>query len=153
MADSGSADTIAPTSNRLTGIVDAASGATQAVAHDAAGDLTSEAGAFSLAYDARNRLSRATVGALATSYGVNGDGERVVKNGPGGLIEYVYDLSGRLLGSYGGTGAAREEIVWLGDLPVATIQGGAAYHLAADHLGAPYKIVNSANAQVWFWVA
>jgi RHS repeat-associated protein len=34
---------------------------------------------------------------------------------------------------------------------VGTIQGGAAYSIAPDHLGAPYKIVNSANAQVWVW--
>jgi RHS repeat-associated protein len=34
---------------------------------------------------------------------------------------------------------------------VGTIQGGAAYQIAPDHLGAPYKIVNSANAQVWVW--
>jgi RHS repeat-associated protein len=29
--------------------------------------------------------------------------------------------------------------------------GRRAYHIAPDHLGAPYKIVNPANAQVWFW--
>jgi RHS repeat-associated protein len=34
---------------------------------------------------------------------------------------------------------------------VGTIQGGAVYSIAPDHLGAPYKIVNSANAQVWVW--
>jgi RHS repeat-associated protein len=61
-----------------------------------------------------------------------------------------YDLSGQLLGLYE-SGAPEEEIVWLGALPVGTIQGGAAYSIAPDHLGAPYKIVNSANAQVWFW--
>jgi RHS repeat-associated protein len=49
------------------------------------------------------------------------------------------------------TRAAAEEIVWLGDLPIATIQGGAAYTIAPDHLGAPHQIVNSSNTQVWFW--
>jgi RHS repeat-associated protein len=87
-----------------------------------------------------------------TSYGVNGFGQRVTKTVPtGALIEYAYDLSGRLLGSYDASGAAREEIVWLGDLPVATVQGGVAYAIAPDHLGAPHQIVNASNQQVWFW--
>jgi RHS repeat-associated protein len=68
-----------------------------------------------------------------------------------GKVEFVYGLSGGLLGQYNASGAAAEEIVWLGDLPVGTIQGGAAYHIAPDHLGAPHQIVNSSNTQVWFW--
>jgi RHS repeat-associated protein len=68
-----------------------------------------------------------------------------------GKVEFVYGLSGGLLGQYNASGAAAEEIVWLGDLPVGTIQGGAAYSIAPDHLGAPHQIVNSANGQVWFW--
>jgi RHS repeat-associated protein len=67
-----------------------------------------------------------------------------------GKVEHVYDLAGQALGIYK-SGAPLEEIVWLGDLPVGTIQGGAAYHIAPDHLGAPHRIVNSANAQVWLW--
>jgi RHS repeat-associated protein len=68
-----------------------------------------------------------------------------------GKVEFVYGLSGGLLGQYNASGAAAEEIVWLGDLPIATIQGGAAYAIAPDHLGAPHQIVNSSNTQVWFW--
>jgi RHS repeat-associated protein len=100
----------------------------------------------------RNRLDRVIVGGLTTTYGVNGLGERVAKDGQQafGKVEHVYDLAGQVLGLYK-SGAALEEIVWLGALPVGTIQGGAAYSIAPDHLGAPYKIVNSANAQVWFW--
>jgi RHS repeat-associated protein len=98
-------------------------------------------------------LDYVTVGALTTTYGVNGLGERVAKDGQQafGKVEFVYGLSGGLLGQYNASGAAAEEIVWLGDLPVGTIQGGAAYHIAPDHLGAPHQIVNSANGQVWFW--
>jgi RHS repeat-associated protein len=109
-------------------------------------------GQFQLRYEERNRLDRVIVGGLTTSYGVNGLGERTTKDGRPtfGVFEHVYDLSGQLLGIYK-SGALDEEIVWLGDLPVGTIQGGAAYSIAPDHLGAPYKIVNSANAQVWFW--
>jgi YebC/PmpR family DNA-binding regulatory protein len=109
-------------------------------------------GQFPPRYDERNRLNRVIVGGRTTTYGVNGLGERTTKDGRPtfGVFEHVYDLSGQLLGIYE-SGALDEEIVWLGALPVGTIQGGAAYSIAPDHLGAPYKIVNSANAQVWFW--
>jgi hypothetical protein len=98
-------------------------------------------GQFQLRYDERNRLDRVIVGGLTTSYGVNGLGERTTKDGRPtfGVFEHVYDLSGQLLGIYK-SGALDEEIVWLGALPVGTIQGGAAYSIAPDHLGAPYKI-------------
>jgi len=123
-----------------------------ALSYDAAGGLTNVSTVGSLAYDARHRVGQATIGALVTSYGVNALGQRVAKNGPAsGQVEYVYDLSGRLLGAYGANGAAQEEIVWLGSLPVATLHGGAVYYIAPDHLGAPHQIVNSANQQVWFW--
>jgi RHS repeat-associated protein len=93
-----------------------------------------------------------TVGALTTTYGVNGLGERVAKDGQQafGKVEHVYDLAGCVLGLYK-SGAPLEEIVRLGALPVGTIQGGVANSIAPDHLGAPYKIVNSSNTQVWFW--
>jgi RHS repeat-associated protein len=127
------------------------SSAERALTRDAAGGMANN-GQFQLRYDERNRLDRVIVGGLTTSFGVNGLGERTTKDGRPtfGVFEHVYDLSGQLLGIYK-SGAPEEEIVWLGALPVGTIQGGAAYHIAPDHLGAPYKIVNSANAQVWFW--
>ena len=32
----------------------------------------------------------------------------------------------------------QEEIVWIGGLPLDSLQGGAAYAIAPDHLGAPH---------------
>jgi RHS repeat-associated protein len=127
------------------------SSAERTLTRDVAGGMADN-GRFLLRYDERNRLDRVIVGGLTTSYGVNGLGERTTKDGrPAfGVFEHVYDLSGPLFGLYE-SGALDEEIVWLGALPVGTIQGGAAYSIAPDHLGAPYKIVNAANAQVWVW--
>jgi RHS repeat-associated protein len=143
--------TISPTSNRIANRTPKGSTTAQTLFYDAAGGMENN-GQFQLRYDERNRLDRVIVGGLTTSYGVNGLGERTTKDGRPtfGVFEHVYDLSGQLLGIYK-SGALDEEIVWLGALPVGTIQGGAAYSIAPDHLGAPYKIVNSANAQVWFW--
>jgi RHS repeat-associated protein len=143
---------IASTSNRIASRTPIGSSTAQTLFYDAAGGMENN-GLFQLRYDERNRLDRVIVGALTTTYGVKGLGERVAKDGQQafGKVEFVYGLSGGLLGQYNASGAAAEEIVWLGDLPVGTIQGGAAYHIAPDHLGAPHQIVNSANGQVWFW--
>jgi RHS repeat-associated protein len=151
-ADDDFSYAIAPTSNRIASRTPVGSTTAQTLFYDAAGGMENNGG-FQLRYDERNRLDRVIVGALTTTYGVNGLGERVAKDGPpsSGKVEFVFDLSGGLLGQYNASGAAAEEIVWLGGLPVGTIQGGAAYHIAADHLGAPHQIVNSANVSVWFW--
>jgi RHS repeat-associated protein len=147
ISDSSFSYTIDAGSNRLIGVAGGGG-----FSYDAAGGMTSNAGLYSLAYDARNRLAQTNVGALVTSYGVNGLGQRVSKNGPSsGPVEYAYDLSGRVIGIYGQSGAVREEIVWLGDLPIATRQNGSTFYIAPDHLGAPHEIVNSGNGQVWFW--
>jgi RHS repeat-associated protein len=64
---------------------------------------------------------------------------------------FVYDGAGHLIGQYDGSGAAQQETVWLGDLPVATIQAGTAYYIAPDHIGAPHQITDASQNVVWFW--
>nr|WP_255609159.1 DUF6531 domain-containing protein [Methylosinus sp. Sm6] len=144
---------VTPTSNRLISIEWSTSG--QAFSYLPSGVMTKQSGVFFLAYDARNRLVGASVGALTASYGLNDLGQRVTKTratiGAGDSTAYLYDLAGHLLGTYDASGAAIEEIVWLGDLPVATLQGGAAYSIMPDHLGAPHEIVTAANQRVWLW--
>jgi RHS repeat-associated protein len=63
----------------------------------------------------------------------------------------VYDGAGHLIGQYDGAGAAQQETVWLGGLPVATLQAGTAYYIAPDHLGSPHQITDGAKNVVWFW--
>ncbi|ATQ66729.1 sugar-binding protein [Methylosinus trichosporium OB3b] len=147
----GSVYTISTTGNRIASIVAAGSSTIQSFSWDAAGGLRTHASDFTLGYDKRNRLVQAKVGALTTKYGVNDLGQRVTKSGASGQVEYFYDLSSHVIGTYDQSGAAKEEIVWLGDLPVATLQSGAAYFIMPDQLGAPHEIVNAANARVWFW--
>ena len=50
--------------------------------YDASGDILSHAtpaADYAFAFDAKNRLAQATVGAIPTVYGVNGLGQRVIK--------------------------------------------------------------------------
>lgn len=68
----------------------------------------------------------------------------------------VYDEAGHLLGTYDADGAARQEVIWLEDLPVGVIDGsGATASLAyveADHLGTPRVVIEPAAQQaVWTW--
>jgi hypothetical protein len=55
-----------------------------------------------------------------------------------------------LPGEYDGTGALMEETIWLGDVPVATLQPDAngnvvIYYIHTDHLNTPRKVSRPAT--------
>jgi RHS repeat-associated protein len=64
---------------------------------------------------------------------------------------FMYDEQGQLIGEYDESGTAKQETVWLGNLPVATYQNGQTYAVHADHLGTPRAITNSSYTEVWRW--
>lgn len=139
------------TSNRLTSVGGAT---TETFTYDASGNTLTDAPSYAFTYDDRGRLVSSKIGAVIKSYGVNGLGQRVSKTdaaAPGTNTYFVYDEAGRLIGEYNSTGARLQETVWLGDLPVATLQASGTFFIAPDHLGAPYQITNAARAQVWLW--
>jgi len=134
------------TSHRLSSL----SGATtRSFAYDNAGNLTSSAGITYL-YDGRGRMKQAG----ATTYAVNGLGQRVKKNN-GSDIFFAYDKAGHLIGEYDASGAAIEETVWLGDLPVAVLKPNATsfdvFYIWTDNLGTPRLITDTANQSRWEW--
>src|SRR4030095_930840 len=62
----------------------------------------------------------------------------------------------RLIGEYEASGAAREELVWLGDTPVASVRTSAGngvdiFSIYTDHLNAPRLITDAVNRTVWEW--
>ncbi|KPV41487.1 hypothetical protein AN478_02655 [Thiohalorhabdus denitrificans] len=66
---------------------------------------------------------------------------------------YAYD-EWRMLGAYDADGAAVQETVWLGDLPIATVRDGKVYHVHTDHLGTPRAVTDPTNgAAVWRWTS
>jgi RHS repeat-associated protein len=118
---------------------------------DAAGNTTA-IGGTTFTYDARNRLSAATVAGQTTQYQYNARGERVSKAGTASTI-FVYDEAGHLLGEYASDGSVRAEYVWLGDLPVAirTTNNTLAY-LEPDHLGTPRGVIDpTRDVAIWQW--
>ena len=93
-----------------------------------------------------------------TDYSINGLGQRVGKfsrDNEGGATEYVYDEAGHLLGEYDGEGRVIEETVWLGNLPVAVMNGNGQdpdiHYINPDNIGAPHIITDARNQKVWEW--
>jgi RHS repeat-associated protein len=136
-------------SNRLQGLTGAAA---KSFVYDAAGNLTSN-GSVIFTYDGRGRLTQVSNG---YHYAINGLGQRVSKSGPGGTTYFIYDEEGHLIGEYDGTGAARQELAYLGDTPVASMRPAAGggvdiYPIYSDHLDTPRLITDAANRTVWEW--
>jgi RHS repeat-associated protein len=143
--------TIDPNSNRLA----STSGAlTRTYGYDNAGNTTSFDG-ITFAYNDRGQMKSSTKNGVTTNYTYNALGQ-LIKKGTSAL--YYYDDAGHVLGIYGGSGALTEEIVWLGDIPVATLRpktGGVdVYYIHSDHLNTPRLITDaSTNATRWRWDA
>ena len=67
-----------------------------------------------------------------------------------GETTFVHD-EWRLLGEYDTQGNPKQETIWLGDLPIATIQKGTIYFIHPDHLGTPRALSDSYGRTVWTW--
>lgn len=131
--------------------------------YDADGNWQSESGSSALdatatlGYNNRGRVVSALTGLGQMTAIYNALGQRVLKASPLGTTVFVYDEAGHLLGEYTAGGALIEETVWMGDLPVATLQpngtGGVnVFYIHADHLGTPKAITQpSDNSIVWRW--
>jgi len=144
--------TIDSNSNRL---MSTAGALNRAYGYDDAGNTTSFTG-ITFAYNNRGRMKSSTKNGVTTSYTYNALGQ-LIKKGSSAL--YCYDDAGHILGIYSGSGALTEEIVWLGDIPLATlrpnISGGVdVYYIHSDHLNTPRLVTDvSASAIRWRWDA
>ena len=141
-----------PASNRLLGI---SGSSKESFTYDATGNMLSYSAPFadySFSYDARNRQTEAFVGAIGTSFLINGLGQRIAQidvSVP--EFFFVYDEAGHLIGKYDGSGNPLQETAWLGDLPVAVLEPAGRFYIAPDHLGAPHQITDAGGAAVWQW--
>jgi RHS repeat-associated protein len=106
-------------------------------------------------YDDRNRMASATTGINVISYNYNGIGQRTSKTGGGNSINrlFIYDESGNLLGEYSTQNAsAVREVIYLGNLPVATTDAAGLAYIETDHLGTPRALVDATrNVIRWKW--
>jgi YD repeat-containing protein len=121
---------------------------------DAAGNTTAY-GSLLFTYNNRGRMMSTN----AASYLYNALGQMIEKSGSAGTTIFMQDEAGHLIGEYNGSGGLIEETVWLGDIPVATLQpdpvsGIDIYYVHTDQLNSPRKISRpSDNQYMWRWDA
>jgi RHS repeat-associated protein len=125
--------------------------------YDAAGNTKTYSN-IAFTYNDRGRPSSVTVGTAVTNYVYSALGQLIKKSWGSAGVLLVYDEAGHLLGEYSVTGALIQETVWMGDIPVATLQpsgsGIAIYYVHTDQLNAPRKITRpSDNGLMWRWDA
>jgi len=135
---------------------------TVSYSYDPAGNLIGD-GTFSYSYNAAGRriATTNTTTGQTTSYGYDPLGQRISKTNAGNTTQYFYDEQGHLTGEYDASGQLIQEIIWLGDLPVAVLKPATPanptvvadiYYIHADHLGTPRKITRPIdNRVVWSW--
>ncbi len=147
-------------SNRLTRI------GSQAVSHDAAGNLTQDRADRQLLYDAQNRLARVKIGGKSVAdFRYNALGQRTHKISAQGITTFLYGPDGQLLGeqllSPQGVKLSGQFHIWLDRLPIASIhvtfnpQGGIAkrtlHYLHSDHLDTPRQATDQNRKILWRW--
>jgi RHS repeat-associated protein len=141
---------VASGSNQVSSISGAIS---RSYSYNAAG-ATTAFGGHTFSYNDRGRVLGVTTGTSTTGYLYNVQGQLIEKATSAPANLYVYDEVGHLIGEYDGSGNLIEETVWLGAIPVATIQpsgsGVAVYYIHSDHLNTAKKITRpSDNSLVW----
>jgi uncharacterized protein RhaS with RHS repeats len=66
------------------------------------------------------------------------------------VIHSVFRSDGKRISEYNeGTGALIRHYVWMGDTPVAVIEGGQIYYVRTDWIGRPVFATTSAGTVVW----
>jgi RHS repeat-associated protein len=101
-------------------------------------------------------MSEVQVGTNETDYIYNALGQLIRKSGASGTTLIMYDEAGHILGEYTASGALIQGTVWMGDIPIATIQPNGTnisiYYVHTDHLGTPRKITRPYdNGLMWRW--
>ncbi len=121
--------------------------------YDAAGHAQAY-DSYTFNYNNRGRMM--STSAASTNYLYDALGQMIEKSGTAGTTIFMQDESGHLIGEYNGSGNLIEETIWLGDIPVATLQFGTSalktYYVHTDHLNTPRRITNrNTNIIVWRW--
>jgi RHS repeat-associated protein len=121
--------------------------------YDESGNLKTD-GTNTYTYSDRGRLQSAQQGGITTTYTYNGLGQRIMKRRAtdAGIVQYVYDEQGHLLGEYDVNGNLIQETVYLGDMPIAVLTQAGINYIFTDHLNTPRVITRASDNQiVWRW--
>lgn len=136
------------TRNRINNYSDSASNLID-YNHNATGSVT-KIDTDTYAYNRYERMSRATVGGVATTYRYDGKGQRTVKTDALGVkTVYIFDDDGQLISENQADGTTIREYVYLNGQPLAMLEGGNTYYYHLDHLGTPQKMTDATQTIVW----
>ena len=88
--------------------------------------------------------------ALQGSYLYNAMGQKVRKTAAGVTTNVIHDAQGRRIAEYNASGNTLiREYLWLGDKPLAVIEGGAINYIRADNINRPVFATNAAGTKIW----
>ncbi|UPG90271.1 polymorphic toxin type 44 domain-containing protein [Luteibacter aegosomaticola] len=120
--------------------------------YDANGNTT-RIGDREFVYDASGRMSQAKVnGVVEMNYAYNSFGQQVARYIAGQITVSLHDEAGHWIGDYDGAGQPIRQTAWLGDIPLAAIDGDAIRDIQADHLGTPRVVIDRASDKaIWTW--
>jgi RHS repeat-associated protein len=143
--------TYAPGTHHLTGV-----GTTTRVV-DARGNTTANAlasGSYVYGYNDRNRMTSVQKdGATQATYSLNALGLRVQKTVGGQATLFDYNEDSQLISE--ASGSNLRDYVWLDGMPVGVVDSNGASSsvafVAADGLGTPRAVTNSAGSVIWQW--
>jgi RHS repeat-associated protein len=126
--------------------------------YDNAGNTTQIGGTErQFLYNDAGRLRQAKTGNFVTmNYAYNGRGEQVVKYLGSAYTYTVYDEAGRWLGEYDSKGDAKQQAIWLDDLPVGLLVGSGTgqklHYVEPDAIGTPRVVIDpQRDVAVWKW--
>lgn len=137
---------IDPSSNRVNTI-----STFPTLGYDANGSTTSFSSG-SYGYDTLGRMNSVVRGANTTLSAYNGFDQRAKKTLNSYSKIFIYDDAGHRLGEYNYVGSSMiEEMVYLGDQPLASLRPAGTFYIHADYLNTPRQIDNSQGLAVWAW--
>lgn len=128
-------------------------GGTETALYSDTGELHPAALGSAAQYDSQGRRLLEPTAGRSMEY--NHKNERTAVTGANDARQFMYDEASHLIGEYRLDGTVIVEYVWLGDRPVAAIQGnGTVLYLLTDRLNTPRRGYEAVNLyQWWKWDA